>query len=67
MTDTHMRILRLIADHSRRELSDHDAERTNTITSRARRRQIEGAVTRSDAQVAQAEARRRRRPVTRDR
>ncbi len=69
MTDTHLRILRLVAEHSRRELSDHDAERTcttSTTTSRARRRQIERAVTKSGAQVAKAEARRLQRAITED-
>jgi hypothetical protein len=60
MTDTHVRILRLIAEQRRRALSDHDAaKRAWRAPSGPRRRRLHRAVTRTTVQVAQAEARRR--------
>jgi hypothetical protein len=63
MTDTHMRILRLVARQRQRHLDDHDAaERTGEPGSGGgRRRSLERAATRTGVQLAQAEARRRHR------
>jgi hypothetical protein len=59
MTDTHIRILRLIAQQRRRDLSDHDAaDRSGEAAAEPRRRHLERAATRTRMQAAQAEARR---------
>jgi hypothetical protein len=53
-----MRILRLVARHRQRELSDHDAGRNDHPTPESRRH-LQQAATKSGVQVAQAERRRR--------
>ena len=62
MTDTHIRILRLLADHRRRELSAHDGGATGQTASEPRRRHLQRSVARTGTQLTQAEARRRPRP-----
>jgi hypothetical protein len=60
MTDLHLRILRLLAKQRQRELDHHDAaEHTGDARSAGRRRDLERAATRTGANVAAAEARRR--------
>jgi hypothetical protein len=59
MTDTHIRILRLLAEHQRRELDDHDAaDHTAQTASAGHRRHLKRAATRTRGRVAEAEARR---------
>ena len=58
-----MRILRLLAQHRRRELADHDADRSGQTRSEPRRRRLQRAVTKSGVQVTQAQARRSHRPA----
>jgi hypothetical protein len=65
MTDAHIRILQFVARHRQRELSAHDADANGETTSGTRRRHLVRAVTRTDAHLTQAEARRRHRPATR--
>ena len=61
VTDSHLRILRVLANQRRRQLADHDATDHKGATGRAGRRwRLTRLVTRTRAQVADAEARRRR-------
>ena len=60
MTDPHIRILRLLAHQRQTELRDHEAvDHDRDAVSTDRRRQLERAATRTNARVADAQARRR--------
>lgn len=59
MTDVHIRILRVIAQQRRRELSGAATESAGQADSASRRQRRLRAVQKSATQVAQAEARRR--------
>jgi hypothetical protein len=60
VTDRHIRILRLVAQHRKRELDEHDATNLTGETAPAgRRSHLERVATRTRGRVAQAEARRR--------
>jgi hypothetical protein len=62
MTDTHIRILRLMARQRQRELRNHNAANDKSdATSSDRREHLEQAATRTSARVADAERRRSRR------
>jgi hypothetical protein len=62
MTDTHIRILRLMAHQSQRELRNYDASNDNSDPiSSDRREHLEQAATRTSARVDDAEQRRSRR------
>ncbi|TMM16354.1 MAG: hypothetical protein E6F96_11310 [Actinobacteria bacterium] len=59
MIDTHLRLLRLIAQRTRRVLEEHDRdEYVSDAITLDRRRRLERMATRAARQVAQAEARR---------
>jgi hypothetical protein len=59
MIDTHLRLLRLIAQRTRRALDEHDRdEYVSDAITLDRRRRLERMATRAARQVAQAEARR---------
>jgi hypothetical protein len=59
MTDSHIRILRLMAHQRRRELRNYDAVRQNRdAISTDRRQHLAQAATRTSARVADAQARR---------
>jgi hypothetical protein len=61
MTDLHLRILRMIAKHRQSELDDDDAAgHTRGRASAGRRSDLEKAARRTKANVAAAQARRRR-------
>jgi hypothetical protein len=62
MTDTHIRILRLMAHQSQRELGNYNAsnDKSHPISS-DRREHLKQAATRTSARVADAEQRRSRR------
>jgi hypothetical protein len=65
MTDLHLRLLRMVAKQRQRELDDHDAaaDHGRDPASTGRRRDLEHAAGRTQANVAAAQARRRyRRP-----
>jgi hypothetical protein len=65
MTDTHIRILRLMAHQRQRELRNYNAsnDKSDPIPS-DRREHLEQAATRTSARVADAQARRRQlRPI----
>ncbi len=62
MTDSHLRILRLLAQKRQRQLDDHDAaDHTGQTAAAANRRLLERFATRTRDRVANAEARRLRR------
>ena len=63
MTDVHIRILRVIAQQRRRELSGGATASGGQADSASRRQRRLRAVQKSATQVAQAEARRRPRPA----
>lgn len=64
MTDRHLRILATAARHSQRRLEEHDASETPaTAGSGERRRDLRTRATRSKAQLAAAQARRRYGPT----
>lgn len=59
MTDLHLRILRMIANHRQRRLEHHDAtDLTGDTGSADHRRNLEQAAGQTKARVAAAEARR---------
>lgn len=58
MKDSHIGILRLIADKRQRELRNHDAVDHSDATSTNRRQNLERAATRTRARVADAQTRR---------
>ncbi len=59
MSDRHLRILRQLAQQRRRVLRDHDAvDHSGEAGSAALRQRLTRAVTRTEAQVTGAEARR---------
>ena len=59
MTDSHLRILRLVAQKRQRQLSDHDAvDHTGHSAAAARRRRLKLIATRSRKRFVEAEARR---------
>jgi hypothetical protein len=61
MTDLHLLILRMIAKHRQSALDDHDAAgHTQSRASAGRRRDLEKAARRTEANVAAAQARRPR-------
>ena len=67
MSDSHLRILRMLAKHRQRQLADHDAaEYTGDTAPAGCRRELEQAAARTKANVAAAEARRHHRPPERD-
>ena len=59
MTDSHVRILRLIAHRRQRELRNYDAVDHSDATPTNRRQDLERAATRTRARVADAQTRRR--------
>jgi hypothetical protein len=60
MTDLHLRILRMVAEHRQSALDDDDAVGgTHGRASAGRRRDLEKAARRTKANVAAAQARRR--------
>jgi hypothetical protein len=60
VSDPHIRILRLVAHQSRRDLDDHDAvDHIGDTASTGRRQDLERIATRTRARVADAQARRR--------
>ena len=60
VTDSHIRILRLIAHQRQRELRNHDAaDHNGDAISTDRRQNLERAATRTRARVADAQTRRR--------
>jgi hypothetical protein len=60
MTDLHVRILGMIAEHRQSALDDHEAAgHTHGRASAGRRRDLETAARRTKANVAAAQARRR--------
>ena len=62
MIDTHLRLLRQIAQRTRLALDEpHSAERVANATTLDRRKRLERAARRAARQVADAEARRRKR------
>jgi hypothetical protein len=62
MTDLHLRILRMVANQRQRRLEDHKAtDLTGGMASADRRRSLEQPAGHTKANVAAAEARRRRR------
>jgi hypothetical protein len=62
MTDRHLRILRMVARHNQRRLTEHDV--AEGAAGRAERRQrLETTATRTRARAAAAQARRRHVPV----
>lgn len=63
MPDSHLRILRLVAERRRRDLSDHHVG--GVRTTETRRQHLENAATTAGTRVAQAEARRFKRAVAR--
>jgi hypothetical protein len=64
VTDSHIRILRLMAHQRRRELRNHDAiDQDGHAISTDRRQHLERAATRTSARVADAQARRQHRPT----
>lgn len=65
MPDSHLRILRLVAERRRRDLSDHDVGGVRTTTIETSLQHLENAATRAGSRVAQAEARRFKRAVAR--
>jgi hypothetical protein len=63
VTDRHIRILRLVAQHRKRELDEHDAaDGAGETASAGRRWHLEMAAERTLGRVTQAEARRRNAP-----
>lgn len=59
MTDSHIRILRLMAHQRLRELRNHDAiDHNGDAMSTDRRQHLEQAATRTSARVADAQVRR---------
>lgn len=58
MTDSHIRILRLIAHERQRELRNHDAVDHSDAISANRRQNLERAATRARARAANAQTRR---------
>jgi hypothetical protein len=60
MTDSHVRILRLIAHKRQRELHNHDAvDQNDDAISSDRRQDLERAASRTRTRVADAQTRRR--------
>lgn len=66
MFDTHLRLLRQIAQRTRRALDEHDGdERVADAKTLDRRKRLERLARRAAGQVANAEARRLKRPKAR--
>ena len=62
MTDSHLRILRLMAQKRQRDVNDHDrANHTGQTAAAGHRQLLKRFATRTRARVAEAEARRLRR------
>jgi hypothetical protein len=60
VSDSHIRILRLVAHESQRELHNHDAvDHNDDAISTDRRQNLERAATQTRARVADAQTRRR--------
>lgn len=60
MTDVHLRILQMVAKQRKHQLDDHNAGDHAGLVSAERRRDLERVAGRTEANVAAAEARRRR-------
>lgn len=60
MTDLHLRILRMVAKQRQRELDDHNAADHTDRASAERRGDLERVAGQTEANLAAAEARRRR-------
>jgi hypothetical protein len=66
MSDTHLGLLRMIAQRTRRALYEHDSdERAADATTSDRRKRLERAARRATRQVTDAEARRLKPPKAR--
>lgn len=63
MSDLHLRILRLVAGRTQRELDDYAAiDHVEDAASRSHRQDLAGAAARARARVADAQARRAPKP-----
>ena len=62
MTDSHLRILRLVAQKRQQDVDDHDGgDHTGQTAAAGQRRRLKRFATRARDRVAEAEARRPRR------
>jgi hypothetical protein len=65
MTDTHLRILEIVARHNQRRLDEHDATEGAPVAESGERRQyLKTRAARTRARLAAAQARRRYLPKT---